>query len=101
MHADDSTLFSVSPDSSNSSRTDIASQRSQNLERVLSWGDDWLVTSNSKSTHLFSLTGPREDVFLSFLNWHNVVVLVDNDSPDCEDTCHMSASFVLSKGYVL
>ena len=65
MYADDSTLFAISPDSSNSSRRDVASALGQDLERVLNWGNDWLVTFNSKKTKLVSFSGSKDDLFPS------------------------------------
>ena len=66
MYADDSTLYCVSPNSSNTSRCEVVGVSLNNdLESVLKWGNDWLVTFNARKTKLLSLSRSRDDTFPS------------------------------------
>ena len=46
MYADDSTLYCVSPNSSSTSRGEVGASLNNDLENVLNWGNNWLVTFN-------------------------------------------------------
>ena len=65
MYADDSTLYCVSPNSSNTSRCEVGVSLNNDLESVLKWGNDWLVTFNAKKTKLLPLSRSRDDTFPS------------------------------------
>ena len=61
MYANDSTLYCISPNSSNTSRCEVAVSLNNDLESVLKWGNDWLVTFNAKKTKLLSLSRSRDN----------------------------------------
>ena len=65
MYADDSTLYCISPNSSNISHCEVGASLNNDLESVLKWGNDWLVTFNAKKTKLLSLSRTRDDTFPS------------------------------------
>ena len=65
MYADDSTLYCVSPNSSSTSRGEVGASLNNDLENVLNWGNNWLVTFNSKKTKLLSLSRSRDVTFPS------------------------------------
>ena len=65
MYADDSTLYCVSPNSLYTSRSEVAASLDRDLEKVLRWGNDWLITFNDKKTKLLSLSRSRDDAFPS------------------------------------
>ncbi len=50
MYADDSTLYCVSPNCSNTSHCDVGVSLNNDLENVLKWGNDWLVSFNANVT---------------------------------------------------
>ena len=55
MYADDSTLYCVSPNSSNTCRCEVGVSLNNDLESVLKWGNDWLVIFKAKKTKLYCL----------------------------------------------
>ena len=55
MYADDSTLYCISPNSSNTSRCEVAVSLNNDLESVLKWGNDWLQREENYILSLSSL----------------------------------------------
>ena len=58
-------FYCISPNSSNTSRCKVAVSLNNDLENVLKWRNDWLVTFNVKTTKLLSLFCSRDDTFPS------------------------------------
>ena len=65
MYANDLTLYCVSSNSSNISRCEVGVSLNNDLESVLKWGNDWLVTFNAKKTKLLSLSRSTDGTFPS------------------------------------
>ena len=65
MYADDSSLYCTSADSLNTTRIEVGVSLLNDLENVLKWGHDWLVTFNAMKTKLLSMFRSRNRSFHS------------------------------------
>ena len=65
MDADDSSLYCTSADSLNTTSNEVGVSLDNDLENMLKWGHDWLVTFNAKKTKMLSMSLSRNRPFPS------------------------------------
>jgi hypothetical protein len=78
MYADDSTIYCRSTNCLSTTRDEISASLNTDLDNVLKWGCDWMVTFNSRKTKLMSISRSRDINFPPILMGPSTL-------PECTD----------------